>query len=58
MFFAFNIAIVACYLGLNTVEGTVGVGRSTTSAVVISSVVTLVSDFFLTKLFLSIGWST
>lgn len=58
VFFAFNIAIVACYLGLNTVEGTVGVGRSTTSAVVISSVVTLVSDFFLTKLFLSIGWST
>jgi phospholipid/cholesterol/gamma-HCH transport system permease protein len=56
VFFAFNIAIVACYLGLTTREGTVGVGRSTTQAVVISSVVTLISDFFLTKLFLAFGW--
>lgn len=55
-FFGFNIAIVACYLGLNTRGGTEGVGRATTQAVVITSVVTLVSDFILTKLILSMGW--
>jgi len=56
LFFAFNIAIVACYLGMNTRGGTVGVGQATTKTVVISSVVTLVSDFFMTKLFLAVGW--
>jgi len=56
VFFGFNIAIVACYLGLHTRGGTEGVGRATTQAVVISSVVTLVSDFILTKLILSMGW--
>jgi phospholipid/cholesterol/gamma-HCH transport system permease protein len=55
-FFAFNIAIVACWLGITTRGGTVGVGQSTTKAVVISSVVTLVSDFFMTKFFIAIGW--
>jgi phospholipid/cholesterol/gamma-HCH transport system permease protein len=54
--FAFNIAIVACYVGMNTRGGTVGVGQSTTKTVVITSVVTLVSDFFLTKLFITMGW--
>jgi phospholipid/cholesterol/gamma-HCH transport system permease protein len=56
IFFAYNIAIVACHLGLNTRGGTVGVGRSTTETVVVTSVVTLVADFFLTKLFLAVGW--
>jgi phospholipid/cholesterol/gamma-HCH transport system permease protein len=55
LFFAFNISIVACYLGLSTRGGTVGVGRATTQTVVATSVVTLVSDFFLTKFFLAIG---
>jgi phospholipid/cholesterol/gamma-HCH transport system permease protein len=55
LFFAFNISIVACHLGLSTRGGTVGVGRSTTETVVITSVVTLVSDFVLTKLFLAVG---
>jgi phospholipid/cholesterol/gamma-HCH transport system permease protein len=56
LFFAFNISIVACYLGMNTRDGTVGVGRATTETVVMTSVVTLVSDFFLTKLFLVVGF--
>jgi phospholipid/cholesterol/gamma-HCH transport system permease protein len=56
VFFGFNIAIVACYLGIGTRGGTVGVGQATTKTVVISSVVTLVSDFFMTKLFIAIGW--
>ncbi|MCP4904384.1 MAG: ABC transporter permease, partial [bacterium] len=37
---------------LGTRGGTVGVGRSTTRAVVISSIAIFVADFFLTKLFL------
>jgi phospholipid/cholesterol/gamma-HCH transport system permease protein len=56
VFFAFNIAIVACFQGMDARGGTVGVGQATTKTVVISSVITLVSDFFLTKLFLAIGW--
>lgn len=55
LFFAFNISIVACHLGLSTRGGTVGVGQATTETVVVTSVVTLVSDFLLTKLFLAIG---
>lgn len=57
-FFAFNIAIVACHVGMNARGGTVGVGQATTRTVVITSVVTLVSDFFLTKLLLGMGWGT
>lgn len=56
VFFAFNIAIVACHRGLTARGGTVGVGRATTETVVITSIVTLVSDFFLTKLILAFGW--
>lgn len=56
IFFGFNIAIVACRNGLSTQGGTVGVGQATTSTVVITSVVTLISDFFLTKLTMVIGW--
>ncbi|MDD9946258.1 MAG: ABC transporter permease [Myxococcales bacterium] len=56
LFFAFNIAIVACYRGMTTRGGTVGVGRATTETVVITSVVTLVLDFVLTKIFLTVGW--
>lgn len=55
VFFGYNIAIVACYLGLNTRGGTEGVGRATTRTVVITSVTTLVSDFLLTKLILTVS---
>jgi phospholipid/cholesterol/gamma-HCH transport system permease protein len=55
LFFGYNIAIVACYLGLHTRGGTEGVGRATTRTVVITSVVTLISDFLLTKLILTLG---
>jgi phospholipid/cholesterol/gamma-HCH transport system permease protein len=56
VFFGLNIALVACHRGLRARGGTVGVGRATTETVVISSVVTLVSDFFLTRMILAIGW--
>lgn len=50
--FGFLIGIVCCYHGLSTTGGTRGVGRSTTSAVVASSIFIFISDYFLTKLFL------
>jgi phospholipid/cholesterol/gamma-HCH transport system permease protein len=56
VFFGFNIAIVACQRGMAARGGTVGVGRATTETVVITSIVTLISDFFLTKLILAVGW--
>ncbi len=49
--FAFFIAIVGCYNGLNARGGADGVGRATTNTVVLASILVLVSDFFLTKLF-------
>jgi len=47
--FAFLMATIACYKGLKTEGGTVGVGRSTTSAVVTASIVVIITDFFLAK---------
>jgi phospholipid/cholesterol/gamma-HCH transport system permease protein len=52
LIFAFIVATVGCFQGLRVRGGTQGVGRATTSAVVISSVMVLVSDFFLAKLLL------
>jgi phospholipid/cholesterol/gamma-HCH transport system permease protein len=48
--FAFILATVGCYQGLNVRGGTQGVGRATTQAVVVSSVMIIVADTFLTKL--------
>jgi phospholipid/cholesterol/gamma-HCH transport system permease protein len=50
-FFAYFIAIVGCYNGLNTTGGADGVGRATTNTVVVAAILVLISDFFLTKLF-------
>ncbi len=50
--FAFIISTMACFLGLRVKGGTQGVGRATTSAVVISSVILLVVDTFMTRLLL------
>jgi phospholipid/cholesterol/gamma-HCH transport system permease protein len=49
--FSFFISITACYYGLNVRGGTQGVGSATTRAVVASSVMILIGDFFLTKAF-------
>jgi len=51
-FFALFISVIACYNGLNATGGADGVGRATTQTVVAASIAVLVSDFFLTKLFL------
>jgi phospholipid/cholesterol/gamma-HCH transport system permease protein len=50
VFYGFLIATVGCYFGMTAKGGTQGVGRGTTQAVVVSSVLILVVDFFLTRL--------
>ena len=50
--FAFIISTVACFMGLRVKGGTQGVGRATTSAVVVSSVILLVVDTFITRVLL------
>jgi len=52
-FFAGSITIISCYMGFNTQQGAEGVGRSTTGAVVSSSVMILLLDVVLTKLLLN-----
>lgn len=56
--FGFIIALISCYKGLTTSGGTVGVGQSTTNAVVASSINVIIADFFLSKLLQSIMGST
>ncbi|HYB73839.1 MAG TPA: ABC transporter permease [Candidatus Sulfotelmatobacter sp.] len=51
VFFGLIIGLVGCYEGLKVTGGTEGLGRATTATVVISSVLVLVSTFFLTKFF-------
>ncbi|MEW6607619.1 MAG: ABC transporter permease [bacterium] len=48
MFFGAMIVLVSCYKGFTTYGGAEGVGKATTSAVVISIVLILVMDYFLT----------
>ena len=53
--FGFIIAIVGCHFGLTTKDGTEGVGKSTTRTVVAISITILITDFFLTRLFIAFG---
>ena len=55
LFFGFFISVIACYRGIHTHGGTEGVGRATTETVVLTSVVTLISDFVLTSILLQFG---
>ncbi|MBZ0253172.1 MAG: ABC transporter permease, partial [Candidatus Methylomirabilis sp.] len=50
--FGYLIAVIGCFNGFRTRGGAVGVGRATTTTVVAISLTVMVSDFFLTKLFL------
>ncbi len=58
VFFGLIIGLISCYKGLSTKGGTVGVGLSTTQAVVASSINVIVADFFLSKLLQSFFSST
>jgi len=48
--FGFIISMTGCYVGLRTEGGTEGVGKSTTQAVVSSSILVITADFFLNNL--------
>jgi phospholipid/cholesterol/gamma-HCH transport system permease protein len=48
--FGLIISTISCYKGFNTEGGAEGVGRATTGAVVISSMLILISDYFLTAI--------
>jgi phospholipid/cholesterol/gamma-HCH transport system permease protein len=48
--FGFIIIIVSCHQGLHASQGAAGVGRGTTRAMVFSSLLILVTNFFLTLL--------
>lgn len=49
--FAFAVSLIGCFYGLRTTGGTQGVGRATTQAVVMASVLIFILTFFITKLF-------
>ena len=44
------IALVSCYVGFKTTGGARGIGRSTTRSVVLSFMLILVADYFLTRI--------
>jgi len=54
VFFGVIVTLIGCYNGLNTQGGTEGLGRATTATVVHVTMGVIVSDFFLTKLFLAL----
>ena len=51
--FGFIIAMMGCYVGLNTSGSAAGVGDAAKRTVVLSSVLILITDFFLAKLFVT-----
>lgn len=51
-FFAVAVASIGCYNGMYARGGADGVGRATTQTVVAASVTILISNFFLTKIFM------
>ena len=54
VFFGIIVTLIGCYNGLSTEGGTEGLGRATTSTVVHVTMGVIVSDFFITKLFLTL----
>jgi phospholipid/cholesterol/gamma-HCH transport system permease protein len=54
LFSGFIIATIGCFYGLSTTGGTRGVGRSTTQAVVVSSVLIILVDFLVTQLMIGV----
>jgi phospholipid/cholesterol/gamma-HCH transport system permease protein len=52
VFFGAIVTLIGCYNGLSTEGGTEGLGRATTATVVHVTMSVIISDFFLTKLFL------
>ena len=53
-FFAAILVIVACHKGFKCYGGAEGVGKATTSSVMVSMILILISDYFLTQLLVAI----
>ncbi len=54
VFFGFLVTLIGCYQGYHATGGGRGVGIGTTRAVVLASVTTLVVDYFLTDILLTV----
>jgi len=54
VFFGFIIATIGCYMGMKTRGGTQGVGRSTTQAVVWSSILIIIADFTISRVMIAL----
>jgi phospholipid/cholesterol/gamma-HCH transport system permease protein len=54
VFFGVIVTLIGCYNGLSTEGGTEGLGQATTATVVHVTMGVIVSDFFITKLFLTL----
>ena len=54
VFFGFIIATIGCFYGMRTRGGTQGVGRSTTQAVVWSSILIIITDFMISRFLIGI----
>lgn len=55
--FAVIVSVVGCYYGLKTEGGTEGVGRSTTQAVVVASVLVIMLDALFTQFLIAIHFA-
>jgi phospholipid/cholesterol/gamma-HCH transport system permease protein len=55
--FAFVISLVGCYCGLKTTGGTEGVGRATTRAMVVASVLIIALDLVITQFLIAINFA-
>jgi phospholipid/cholesterol/gamma-HCH transport system permease protein len=54
LLFGFIIASIGCFYGMTARGGTQGVGRATTQAVVASSILVIMVDFFITRFLMTI----
>jgi len=54
--FGFLVGSIGTYIGYNAGGGAKGVGEATTNAVVLGSITVFVMDYFLSSLFLILGW--
>ena len=54
LLFGFIIASIGCFYGMTARGGTQGVGRATTQAVVTSSILVIMVDFFITRFLMTI----
>jgi phospholipid/cholesterol/gamma-HCH transport system permease protein len=53
--FAGIISFISCFKGITTTGGAEGVGKSTTSAVVLSMASVLIIDYFVTAILSAVG---